>query len=157
MKYDGQWKFLGNKSLIPKAHWSQGMAFDGARFYVAYLDTSKRNGSAFFPVYTNAHLATFDLNWNLLQDVAITNFTYLGDRVAGRPWVILHGNLLYVSYDVDTMNSTMHQEEKLWQAYVSIFEISQVTQGESWPWLTLSVGIFVVVVLVVAYRFVKRD
>jgi hypothetical protein len=88
--------------------------------------------------------------------VAITNFTYLGDRVAGRPWVILHGNLLYVSYDVDKMNSTTHEEEKLWQAYVSIFEISQVTQTVAMPWLIPTAGIVVVAVLAVAYGLLKR-
>ncbi len=156
MKYDGQWNFLGNKSLIPKAHWSQGMAFDGAHFYVAYLDTSKRNGSAFFPVYPNVHLATFDRNWNLLHDATITNFTYGGDKKGGRPWVILHGGLLYVSYDVDTVNVTTWEEEKKWQAYVSIFEISQVTQGVPWPSLILAAGIMVVAVVAATELFLKR-
>lgn len=157
LKYDSDWNFLGNKTLIPQAHWPQGVAFDGARFYVAYLDTSKRNGSAFFPVYPNVHLAVFDRNWNLLHDAAITSFAYGGDKKGGRPWVTLHGNLLYVSYDVDTVNVTTQEEEKKWQGYVSIFEISEVTQEESWPWLTLSVGIFVVVVLSVAYKLLKGD
>jgi hypothetical protein len=156
MKYDGQWNFLGNKSLIPKAHWSQGMAFDGAHFYVAYLDTSKRNGSAFFPVYPNVHLATFDRNWNLLHDATITNFTYGGDKKGGRPWVILHGSLLYVSYDVDTVNVTTWEEEKKWQAYVSIFEISQVTQGVPWPSLILAAGIMVVAVVAATGILLKR-
>lgn len=156
MKYDSQWNFLGNKSLIPRAHWSQGMAFDGAHFYLAYLDTSNRNGSSFFPVYPNAHIATFDRNWNLLHDVAITNFTYQGDRKAGRPWVTLHGNLLYVSFDVDTVNMTTGQEQLKWQAYVSVFEVAQATQGVTLPWPILAAGIVVIAVVAVAYMFLKR-
>jgi hypothetical protein len=156
LKYDTNWNFLGNKTLIPKAHWPQGVAFDGAHFYVAYLDTSKRNGSAFFPVYPNVHLATFDRSWSLLHDATITNFTYGGDRKGGRPWVTLHGNLLYVSYDVDTVNVTTQEEEKKWQAYVSIFEISQVPQGIPWSSLILPAGIMVVAVVAATGILLKR-
>lgn len=156
LKYDTNWNFLGNKTLIPKAHWPQGVAFDGAHFYVAYLDTSKRNGSAFFPVYPNVHLATFDRNWNLLHDATITNFTYGGDKKGGRPWVTLHGNLLYVSYDVDTVNMTTEEEDKMWQAYVSVYEISHVTQGEILSWPILAAGIVVVAVVAATYFVLKK-
>ncbi len=156
MRYDSAWNFLGNKTLILQAHWSQGMVFDGERFYVAYLDTSERSSPTFFPVYPNVHLAVFDRNWNLIHDATITNFTYGGDKKGGRPWVTLHGNLLYVSYDVDTVNMTTEAEELKWQAYVSIYEISQVTQGETLSWPVLAAGIVVVSVVAVAYFVLKK-
>jgi len=156
MRYDSDWNFLGNKSLIPHAHWSQGMVFDGERFYVAYLDTSTRSSPTFFPVYPNVHLAVFDRDWNIIHDLPITDFVYMGDKKAGRPWVMLHGDLLYVSYDVDTVNMTTQDEELKWQAYVTIFEISQVTQGEILSWPVLAAGIVVVAVVAAAYFVLKK-
>jgi hypothetical protein len=122
MKYDSGWNYLGMKVLIQQAHWSQGIAFDGERFYVAYLNTSQRTPQTMLPLYTNVHLAAFDRNWNLVDDVAVTSFIPSDNKVGGRPWVILHENLLYVSYDVDTLNPSTHQEELKWQAYVTIYQ-----------------------------------
>ncbi len=123
MKYDVNWNYLGMKVLIQQAHWSQGIAFDGQRFYVAYLNTTQRTPQTFFPVYPNVHLAAFDRNWNLVDDVAVTHFVPSDNTVAGRPWVILHENRLYVSYDVDTLNPSTQQEELKWQAYVTIYQL----------------------------------
>ncbi|WXG46799.1 MAG: hypothetical protein WED05_09110 [Candidatus Atabeyarchaeum deiterrae] len=156
MKYNSDWNYLGMKNLTQQAHWSQGMVFDGERFYVAYLDTSGRSHPTFFPVYPNVHLAVFDRNWNLLHDAILTNFPYGGDKKGGRPWVTLHGNLLYVSYDVDTVNTTTENEDLKWQAYVAVFEISQVTQGVPWPSLIFAAGIVVVAGVAVTYIFLKR-
>jgi len=123
MKYDKDWKYLGMKELRKQAHWSTGLVFDGQRFYVAYLDTSQRTNPGLFPVYLNVRLAAFDRNWNLVDDVAVTNFTPSDNKQAGRPWVILHGNRLYVSYDVDTINPATHEEQLRWEANVSIYEL----------------------------------
>jgi hypothetical protein len=127
MKYDSNWQYLGMKTLRQEAHWSQGMVFDGEYFYVAYLDTSQRTPQTFFPVYPNVHLAVFDRNWDLVHDRIVTNFTPSDNKMGGRPWVILHGNRLYVSYDVDTVDPTTQQEELKWAAYVSIYEITPST------------------------------
>ena len=124
MKYDRDWAYLGVKNLIREAHWSQGVAFDGQRFYVAYLDTHQRS-PGFFPVFLNVHLAAFDRAWNLVDDVAVTNFAPSDSKQTGRPWVILHGNRLYVSYDVDTRDPVTHEEHLRWEAYVSIYELTQ--------------------------------
>jgi hypothetical protein len=131
MKYDVNWKYLGMKYLMPQAHWSTGMTYDGTYFYLAYLNTSQRTPVTFFPVYPNVHLAVFDRDWNLQYDETITNFTLASDHKAGRPWVMLHGNRLYVSYDVDSVNKTaeasdpsVDPEEHKWQAYVSVYEIA---------------------------------
>jgi hypothetical protein len=123
MKYDSLWNFLGARKIIRQANWSQGVAFDGQRFYVSYLNTSERGLTQFFPVVQNVHLAAFDVDWNLLEDVALTNFTPTDYMQAGRPWVVLHGNRLYVSYDVDPVDTESLEETLSWQAVVSIYEI----------------------------------
>ncbi len=125
IRYDQDWNYLGVKDLILQAHWSQGVAFDGQRFYVAYLDTSLRTSETFFPVYPNVHLAAFDRDWNLLEDVAVTNFVLSDLKKGGRPWVIFFNNRLYVSYDVDTVDPVTLEEDLKWQAYVSIYEVAQ--------------------------------
>ena len=123
MKYDKDWKYLGAKPLIKQAHWSTGLAFDGQRFYLAYMDTSQRTEPGFFPVYLNVHLAIFDRDWNLLEDVAVTQYKPSDNMQTGRPWVILHGNRLYVSYDLDTMDPVLHKEMLNGQAIVSVYEL----------------------------------
>jgi len=125
-KYDSAWKYLGVKELRKQAHWSQGVVFDGQRFYVSYLDTSQRDPGPFVGhFYPNVHLAAFDRNWNLVEDVAVTNFLPAALKFPGRPWVILHNNRLYVSYDVDDLDPITHQERlETQQAFVSIYSLS---------------------------------
>jgi hypothetical protein len=67
-------------------------------------------------------LAAFDRDWNLVDKVAVTSFALSDNEAPGRPWVILHGNRLYVSYDVDTLDPATGADHKLWQAYVSVYE-----------------------------------
>jgi hypothetical protein len=128
-RYSGDWTFLGVQLLRRQAHWSQGVAFDGQRFYVSYLDTSDRDPGPFIGhFYPNVHLAAFDRAWNLVDDVAVTNFTRADLRFPGRPWVILHNNQLYVSYDVDDLDPDTHQERlETQQAFVSIYSLSNRT------------------------------
>ncbi len=84
-KYDSDWNYLGVKELRAQAHWSQGVAFDGQRFYVSYLDTSQRDPGPFIGhFYPNVHLAAFDREWNLVEDVAVTNFTPRGSQIPGQ-------------------------------------------------------------------------
>jgi len=122
-KYDKDWKYLGGKTLIEQAHFSTGLVYDGQRFYLAYTDTRQRTDPGFFPVYLNIRLAAFDRDWNLLDDVAVTSYTPQDGKQPGRPWVILHGNRLYVSYDVDIVDPATHTEYLQWQAYVSVYEL----------------------------------
>jgi hypothetical protein len=135
LKYDNQWNYLGTDTLIHQANWSQGVAFDGNRFYVAYQDTRLRTEPAFFPVHINIHLAAFDKEWNLLYDTAVTNFDKTSYYQPGRPWVIYHLNRLYVSYDVDSIDVKTNEEMKRWQARVSIYDVVPGSTGigsESW-------------------------
>ena len=124
-KYDKDWKYLEERTLIKQGHFSTGLVYDGQRFYVAYTDTSQRPTGDFFPAFLNIHLAAFDREWNLLDDVAVTSYTPQDGRQPGRPWVILHKNRLYVSYDVDKTNPDTHEEYLEWQAYVSVYELAQ--------------------------------
>jgi hypothetical protein len=125
IRYDKNWKYLGVKNLIIQAHWSQGVVFDGRRFYVSYLNTSQRNPQKFFPVHYNVHLAAFDRDWNLLEDAALTNFVPSDKKQPGRPWVILHKNCLYVSFDCDSVDTATGEEMLAWQAFVKVYELTQ--------------------------------
>jgi hypothetical protein len=123
--YDENWKYLGGKTIINQAHFSTGLVYYDQRFYLAYTDTSQRFGTSIPPVALNIRLAAFDRDWNLLEDVAVTSYTPQDGKQPGRPWLILHGDRLYVSYDVDTANHVTHEEDLKWQAYVSVYEFAQ--------------------------------
>jgi hypothetical protein len=133
MKYDSDWKYLGSKKLISQGHWSEGLATDGQRFFIAYLDTHQRTETVFFPYYPNVHVAAFDRDWNLLEDAAVTDFAPSDSLFTGRPSLLLHGNRIYVSYDVVPLPEDLNKIE----AYVSVYEITQgssaVRQAEEIP------------------------
>ncbi|MFC2084157.1 T9SS type A sorting domain-containing protein [Bacteroidota bacterium] len=122
MKYDENWNYIGTKKLIPEAHWSQGVAYDGMRFYVSYLNTSQRTPPIGLPVHLNVHLAAFDRDWNLLEDIAVTSFLPDHNKQPGRLWIILNDNK---SYDQDKVDSTSGEEQLQWQAYVSVYELKK--------------------------------
>jgi len=122
--YDANWQYLGSKTLIRQAHFSTGLVFDGQLFYLAYTDTSQRSEPGFFPVYLNIHLAAFDRDWNLVDDIPVTDYAVADNKQTGRPWVILHGNRLYVSYDLDTMDPVTRSEDLKGQAIVSVYELA---------------------------------
>ena len=123
--YDQNWKYVGVKSLVHNGLFSTGLAFDGQRFYVAYLDNSQTLKPNQLPVYLNVRLAAFDRNWNLLEDIAVTSYAISDNMQTGRPWVLLHGNRLYVSYDLDTMDPVTRSENMHGQAIISIYELTQ--------------------------------
>jgi len=124
MTYDKDWKYLGMKVLLKNGIWSEGVAFDGQRFYVAYMDTSLNIGTDWVPLNTNIHLAAFDRDWNFIEDLAVTNYTVADDVEAWRPYVILHGNRLYVSYDVCPHDPITHADVMQdSQAYITVYEL----------------------------------
>ena len=124
MKYDSSWNYLGVKTLRTQAFFSEGLAYDGNRFYVAYMDTSLRAGPASLPVSLNVRLAAFDRDWNLIEDIPVTAFTWADLRQPGRPYLLLRGDRLYVSYDCDTIDATTHEEQLKGQAYVTMYEVA---------------------------------
>jgi hypothetical protein len=126
MQYDQNWNYLRVKTLIKQAQFSTGLAYDNQRFYVAYLDTSQNSEpNGFLPIYPNVHLAAFDHDWNLMEDVAVTNYTPSDNEQTGRTWVLLHGNRLYVAHDMMPMDPVTHEDQisKI-EAYVSVYELT---------------------------------
>ena len=114
------------------------------------------NPEVFFPVYPNVRLAVFDRDWNLVHIENVTDFTRSDQKKGGRPWVILHGDLLYVSYDVDTVNETTEEEEMKWQAYVSVYRILEEPQGVDLTIPLLTLGIISVAALAVICTIKKK-
>ena len=125
MEYDRNWHYLGTIPLVKEAHWSEGLTYDGQRFYVAYLSTSHRTVPGFWPYYPNVHLAAFDRNWTLLADVAVTNFAPADSLFTGRPSLLQHGNSLYVSYDVVPLPEDLDKIE----GFVSVYEIASTVSA----------------------------
>ena len=123
MKYDASWNYLGARTLVTNGLFSEGLAFDGQRFYLAYMDTTLRTGNQ-LPVSLNVRLAAFDRDWNLIEDVPVTSFDWADLRQPGRPYLLLHSDRLYVSYDCDTIDPITHQEMLKGQVYVAMFDIS---------------------------------
>jgi hypothetical protein len=125
LRYDNNWKFLGSKTLVKQAHFPTGVINDGGRFYVAYLDTKQRTEPGFFPVFLNVHLAAFDKDWNLIDDVAVTSYIPTEKLQPGRPWVSLHDKKLYVSYDLgDESAATEEEGLDTQRGYVSIYQLT---------------------------------
>jgi hypothetical protein len=117
IKFDKDWRVIGSQILVKDAQWPQGTVYDAqaGRFYVAYLDMSQRG-------CPNARLAAFDRDWRLLGSVAVTHFQRGDRKAAGRPWVIQHNGLFYVSYDTDTSDARGETNFD-WQAFVSVYEV----------------------------------
>jgi hypothetical protein len=118
MQYDANWNYLGVKTLRENAATPQGLAFDGTQFYVAY--TVRTSG---FPFIENVHLAAFDKNWSIIEDIALTNFTQENQTSSIHPWVVLKDKRLYVSY---SQNSPAGGIETL-QAHVKVYELNPNT------------------------------
>jgi hypothetical protein len=124
MKYDTNWTYLGMKTLRENAATPQGLAFDGTRFYVAY--TARAEG---LPFVENVHLAAFDTNWSLVDDIALTNFTQQDQTSSIHPFLAMRNNRLYVSYSQNTPAGGI----VTLQAYVKIYAITTGIQDFSYP------------------------
>lgn len=125
MRYDSDWNYLSTKILIPGASQPEGAAFDGTRFYVTYVDMSSCN-LTFPSCAMNIRLAAFDMNWNLLTDIAVTNFVLDDYKLPARPSLTLWNNRIYVCYD-QWENATPDQtpENADSQVYVKVYEVNQ--------------------------------
>jgi hypothetical protein len=125
MQYDLNWNYLGTKTLRQKAGAPMGVAFDGQRFYLAYLDLPCSDVPC---DEFNVRLAAFDANWNLLDDIAVTSYALEDHKVPARPTLLLWNGRLYVGYDgwgdkpyvanVDPALADL-------QAFVSVYELTQ--------------------------------
>lgn len=125
MQYDSNWKYLGTKTLKQKSAAPEGVAFDGRRFYISYLDVPCTSVPCNSP--TNVRLAAFDSDWNLLDDIVVTSFTPQDHKQPNRPTLTLRNGRIYVAYDQaedTTRTDAMPQTDNV-QVYVSVYELTQ--------------------------------
>ena len=122
MRYDQDWNYLETKVLKQKSVTSEGLAFDGQRFYVSYIDVPC---AEMFGCYMNVRLAAFDPDWNLLDDIAVTSFTPDDHKQPGRPSLALHDGRIYVCYDQDEVFSqSQSPTDADYRVYVKVYEVS---------------------------------
>ena len=127
MQYDTNWNYLGMKTIKERASAPEGAAFDGTRFYVSYIDNSACNPGTLCK--DNVRLAAFDANWNLLDDIAVTNFGPQDLKAPGRPSMTLYNGLIYVCYDQNE-NATSAEidsnpDTANIQVHVEVYEFTQ--------------------------------
>jgi hypothetical protein len=126
LRFDKDWNFIDQRTLRDNAFFPTGSVSDGGRYYVAYTDTRKSKPPM---LVRNVGLAAFDADWNLLQDVLLTDFDNTsGPQIdADNPWVMLHGNRLYVSYSKVTMKPSGDGVQGA-QMFVNIYELSRAPE-----------------------------
>jgi hypothetical protein len=123
LRFDKDWHFLEQKWLLDSAYYSNGTATDGRYFFVAYLDWKQAHGQA----GQNVRLAAFDTQWNLVDNVALTDVQSMGNFSYGEGTsIVLLGNRLYVSYNIVTLDSLTGLPENS-IAYVDVFELNQTS------------------------------
>ena len=99
----------------------------------------------------------FDRDWNLVHIENVTDFTRSDLKKGGRPWVTQHGDMLYVSYDVDTVNAITKEEEMKWQAYISVYKILEGPQEIDLTMPLFTVGIITLAAIVVICIIKKKS
>jgi len=94
LRYDKEWKYLETIDLGISGTWPQGVVFDPVkdRIHLAYEGGEKG--------FRNIRLATFDATWNLIEEMSVTDYTFEENKVVSRPWLLMLGGTLYVSFDV---------------------------------------------------------
>lgn len=115
-KYDAGFNYQSSTLLSTDGQWSQGVLFDGGYFYLAYHTGEHNHG--------NVVVAVYDVNWNQVGLQQVTNNLYSDGLNAQRPFLCKQGNLLYVSYDLETYDPSSGINNKDWQAHVDIFQVT---------------------------------
>jgi hypothetical protein len=122
LRFDKDWHFLEQKWLRDQAHYPTGSANDGRYTYISYSTWGRDTWAG-----QNEHLAAFDAQWNLIQDVTLTDVQSISDLAYGeQSMIILRGNRLYVFYDIlsKSSNSVAPDYTKS-RTYVAVFELNQ--------------------------------
>jgi hypothetical protein len=116
MQYNEDWNYLGLKKLDTWAMWPQGAIYDSEdqRFYVVYLDYDMNEVKS-RSTNINVALGIFDKQWNRLEKIMVTDFS--GSKNAGRPWIVLQDDKLYISYDIAA------EGEYDWQCETKIYSV----------------------------------
>ena len=119
LQYKPDWTFVDAKTVKLRSATPEGVAFDGRRFYVAYTDVT------LVEKLQNVHLAVFDTDWNLIDDIAVTSFVPEDRKAPARPSLAMHNNRIYVCYDQAEQSDvkTATTEEADVQAYVKVYNI----------------------------------
>lgn len=122
LHFDQDWHFLDQKWLRDHAFFPTGSAIDSKYIYVAYLDWTQITQAGH-----NVGLAAFDDQWNLVEDVVLTDVQSMGELAYGeQDKIVLRGNRLYVSYNIHFLKE-LYGEPDFTRSltYVDIFELSQ--------------------------------
>ena len=104
LKYDKEWKYLETIDLGVSGTWPQGVVFDPVkdRIHLAY-EGGERG-------LRNIRLATFDTTWNLIEKMSVTDYKFEENKMASRPWLLMLGGTLYVSFDVMSVAGNQREE-----------------------------------------------
>jgi hypothetical protein len=123
LRFDKDWHFLEQKWLLDHAYYPTASATDGRYTYVGYMDWSRTDSQA----GQNAHLAAFDAQWNLVEDVALSDVQSVSNlSYAEQTSIVLHGNRIYLFYVVHTLNpDTGTPDPSKAVSYVDVFEVGQ--------------------------------
>jgi hypothetical protein len=122
MQYDSNWNLLQQKRLKEKSAAPEGLAFDGQRFYVSYLDVPCTELDGCF---MNVRLGVYDSAWNLLEDIAVTDFVPADLKQPGRPSLTLHNGRIYVVYDQnENTDMSVNPETSDVRVYVAVYAVS---------------------------------
>ena len=125
MRYDDDWNYIGSKVLAQWGNWPMGTVYDPELrlFFVTYISMENIVNKQGF---RNIRLAVFDLQWNPITDIAVTQYEKSSFTQSGRPSVILHGGRAYVSYDISTVSPETMEENEDWECAVKEYEITQL-------------------------------
>ena len=88
--YDADWNFIRSVPLEEDGQWSMGGMVDANRIYTAYHLGEHMDGDVMLDI--------FDKNWQQLEQIQVT--AVQDGFNAQRPWVLVDGDRLFVSYDV---------------------------------------------------------
>lgn len=125
MRYDRNWNYLGEKTILTNSAAPEGIAFDGSRFYVSYVSMNQLPQGGRFD---NVRLAAFDSDWKLLDDVAVTNYSASDLKNTARPSLTLYNGRIYVCWDENENTSdpaNSNPETAVSQVHVKVYELAR--------------------------------
>ena len=127
-EYDVNMNFLSEHLLSTDGQWSQGLIWDGTYYYLAYHTGGEHRCG-------NIVVSVWDMNWNQQTSLTITNYPVFPPSPgfhtnAQRPYINKVGNMLYVSYDVETYNYISPNNIMThfdWEAHVAKVQLNNPT------------------------------
>lgn len=118
-KYDANFNYVNKTLLHSDGQWSQGVLWNNGYYYVAHHTGEHNRGNVLIGIYDN--------NWTLQNTTTVTAFAVQCNTCgtsynANRPFLMLKGNYLYVSYDIEKYTNWVNAKD--WQAGVKIYQIN---------------------------------